>query len=55
MADKKIIFSNHAVKQMFQRNISIEEVKFILNYGSVINEYINDKPYPSRLCLLYTI
>ena len=49
MAVKKIIFSNHAVSQMFQRNISVEEVKFIIQNGITVNEYPDDKPYPSKL------
>jgi hypothetical protein len=36
---------------MFRRNISLEEVKFILNIGEVIREYKDDKPYPSFLIL----
>ena len=49
MSEKKIFFSNHAVKQMFQRSISVEEVKFVLQNGVLVNEYPDDKPYPSRL------
>ena len=36
---------------MFRRNISLEEVKFILNTGEVIREYSDDKPYTSFLIL----
>ena len=36
---------------MFRRNISLEEVKFILNTGESIREYADDKPYPSLLLL----
>ncbi|MEI6062268.1 MAG: DUF4258 domain-containing protein [Bacteroidota bacterium] len=49
MADTKIIFSNHAVLQMFQRRISVEDVKFVLLNGVVVNEYPEDKPLPSKL------
>ncbi|MBI5218829.1 MAG: DUF4258 domain-containing protein [Bacteroidia bacterium] len=49
MPEKKIIFSNHAVKQMFQRNISVEDVKFVLLNGIIVNEYPDDRPYPSKL------
>jgi len=34
---------------MFQRNISVEEVKFVLQFGSIINEYSDDRPYPCKL------
>lgn len=49
MSDKKIIFSSHAVKQMFQRAITVEAIKFILHNGVAIREYPDDKPYPSKL------
>ncbi len=49
MTDKKIIFSNHAVKQMFLRDIDVEDVRFILNQGVIITEYPDDKPYSSKL------
>lgn len=49
MLGKIIFFSNHAVKQMFQRNISVEEVKYVLQNGITINEYPDDRPYPSKL------
>jgi len=39
---------------MFRRDISLEEVKFILNTGEVIREYKDDKPYPSFLILGFT-
>ena len=34
---------------MFQRNISVEEVQFILQNGRIVNEYPDDQPYPSKL------
>ena len=34
---------------MFRRNISLDEVKFILDKGEVIKEYQDDKPYLSFL------
>jgi hypothetical protein len=49
MNEAKILFSNHAVTQMFQRNISVEEVKYVLQNGIIVNEYPDDKPYPSKL------
>ena len=47
----KILFSDHIISQMFRRNISLVEVKFILNTGEVIREYTDDKQYPSFLIL----
>jgi len=49
MTDKKIIFSNHAVQQMFQRSITVDDVKFVLRNGILVNDYPDDKPLPSKL------
>ena len=51
MTCNKILFSDHIISQMFRRNISLVEVKYILNDGEVIREYADDKPYPSFLLL----
>ncbi len=52
MAKKNtIIYSNHAVQQMFQRKISIKEVEYIIQNGEIIKNYPKDKPYPSKLIL----
>lgn len=44
-----IIYRLHAVRRMFERDISEEALKAILQRGVVIQEYANDKPYPSYL------
>ena len=36
---------------MFMRRISKEDVRGILNSGEIIEDYPEDKPYPSRLVL----
>jgi hypothetical protein len=36
---------------MFEREISAEEVRYVLETGEVIEEYLDDTPYPSRLIL----
>ena len=41
----------HAVERMFQRNISEETVEFVIKNGRIIEEYLDDKPYPSFLVL----
>jgi hypothetical protein len=48
---QRLVFSGHAVKQMFQRRISRDEVKAVLAEGEVIAEYPDDRPYPSCLML----
>jgi len=44
-----IFYTNHAVKQMFQRNISTAEVESALQKGEIIMNYPDDKPSPSKL------
>lgn len=41
----------HAVQRMFERGISVEDVKHVVENGEVIHEYADDTPYPSRLIL----
>jgi predicted ribosome-associated RNA-binding protein Tma20 len=48
-----LIFSGHAIKQMFQRRISRDQVKCVLADGEVIAAYPNDHPFPSYLLLGY--
>ena len=49
----EIIFSQHALQQMFKRNIQIKDVKDLLPVAEIIKDYPNDKPYPSKLLLGY--
>ena len=49
----KIFYSNHAVKQMFQRKITTHEVEYALENGEIIQKYPEDKPYPSELLLAF--
>ncbi len=53
LKSKRIYFSNHSVKQMFQRNISIAEVKDVIENGVIIKSYVDDKPYPSYLAFAF--
>jgi len=53
MEVEKILYSNHAIKQMFQRNISVTDVDFVLKNGINLVNYHDDKPFPSRLMLAF--
>lgn len=53
MTCKEVLFSDHAISQMFKRNISVDDVKWVLENGEIIAEYQNDKPYASCLMLGY--
>jgi len=50
---KKLIFSGHAVQRMFERGISLADVREIVESGETLNEYPDDIPYPSKLILGY--
>lgn len=51
MSQRSLVFRTHAVKRMFERGISVAEIRSVLETGDVIEEYPNDRPYPSRLML----
>jgi len=36
---------------MFERRISVEDVRTAITHGEVVQTYPDDKPYPSRLLL----
>ena len=47
----KFIFSSHAVNAMISRNILVNDVVEVVEFGELIADYPNDKPYPSKLLL----
>ena len=47
----RVVFSGHAVRRMFERRITKEEVLEALTAGEAIAEYPDDEPYPSVLLL----
>lgn len=53
MTCNEVLFSDHAITQMFKRSISVDDVKRVIEMGETIAEYLNDKPYPSCLMLAY--
>ncbi len=48
---RKLSFRIHALRRMFERRITVEDVEAVLDTGEVIESYPNDTPYPSRLVL----
>ena len=46
-----IEWQKHALEQMMERGISRETVKEVLRSGEIIEDYPDDKPYPSGLFL----
>lgn len=49
---KKFVFRLHAMQRMYERSISEDEVKKSILTGEIIENYPDDKPYPSNLSLL---
>ncbi|MDB5011166.1 MAG: hypothetical protein JWQ06_1955 [Mucilaginibacter sp.] len=53
MVCKETLYSDHAITQMFKRNISVDNIRLVIENGEVIMTYLYDKPYPSYLILGY--
>ena len=47
----KMVFWAHAVKRLFEREISIDEMQAVIVEGETIEDYPYDEPYPSKLVL----
>ena len=47
----RVVFRVHALQRMFERRITEEDVRHVLETGETIEEYPDDRPYPSRLVL----
>ncbi len=50
----RIIFKKHALVRMFERKIKSEEIIDSLLAAEIIENYDDDRPYPSCLLLGYT-
>ena len=46
---KKIEWSAHALERMLEKGISRATVKYIISNGKMIENYPDDKPFPSGL------
>ena len=45
----EISFRQHALKRMIERNLPFEAIEYGLNFGEIIKEYKDDKPFESKL------
>ncbi|HAG80192.1 MAG TPA: hypothetical protein DCL61_03250 [Cyanobacteria bacterium UBA12227] len=45
---KNLVFSSHAIQQMFLRRISNSEVQAVVAYGEAIDERLDDTPFPIK-------
>jgi len=48
---ESIRWTEHALQRLIKRNIRQEDVKYSLQNGDVIEQYLDDYPYPSCLIL----
>jgi len=48
---RNVVFRGHAVQRMFERGISEVQVIDVINLGDQIEDYRDDKPYPSVFLL----
>ena len=46
---QNLVFSRHAIQQMFLRRISKGDVQAVVAYGEAIEENPDDTPFPSYL------
>lgn len=49
MVSRPIIFRIHAIQRMFERHVSAENVRQILQSGEMIEDYSDDMPHPGGL------
>ena len=45
------VYREHAIQRMFERDIFEMDVEDTIKNGEIIEEYLDDKPYPSFLVL----
>ena len=51
MVGRKLVFRAHALQRMLERQISVDDVWWVLESGETIAEYADDRPIPNRLVL----
>jgi hypothetical protein len=51
MPYNRLIFRVHAIRRMFQRQISVLDIQIVLTSGEIIEAYPDDIPYASYLML----
>ena len=47
----KLQYTGHALRQMYARQIRTEQVRAVVDGGSLVADYPDDRPYPSQLVL----
>ncbi len=48
-----VTFSSHAIRRMFERELSRDDVVSAIQQGEIIKDYPDDTPYPSCLIVWF--
>lgn len=51
MSARRVIFRIHAIQRMFERQVSEQNVRQVLQSGEIIEDYSDDMPFPSGLMM----
>ncbi len=51
MKPGELVFSVHAIRRMAERDISVPDVRSVLDSGEIIESYPDDQPHRSMLVL----
>jgi hypothetical protein len=51
MNNRRIVYRIHAIQRMFERRISEQNVRQVLQSGKMVEDYSDDMPFPSGLML----
>ncbi|MBI4002904.1 MAG: DUF4258 domain-containing protein [Nitrospira defluvii] len=49
--NNRVRITDHADEEAFDDGLTFEEIYFSVMHGEVIEDYLNDKPYPSGLIM----
>ena len=49
MQCRDLTFSGHAIRRMFERQVSPVQVRAVIEDGEVVADYPGDTPWPTRL------
>ena len=47
----RLVFRVHALRRMFERQFSIHDINAVIGSGETVEDYPDERPYPSRLVL----
>ena len=51
MKPGELVFSVHAIRRMAERDISVPDIRAVLETGEIIASYPDDQPHASKLVL----